>query len=757
MTALGPPLAPWVGALFTVFTCYALGSLFLARLRVSLLRAEKPPLAFVTGAALLHLVIFAILTLHVAYVPVLIAVLGAIVAAALYTGDLRLPSNTPSAPPRATLIDAVRVIFFLIAGTFTFVYIFCAWAPEISPDGSSYHLPFIATYLRAHGFVPVPSSFYSTLSEGVEMIFLPAFGIAGLFFSDPSSVASLAAQGSAAALVHFAFLCALALLIRAYGQRTGHALAGEAAALLVFLSPVAGVVGTSAYVDLGTTAAVFATFYWIQLWDENRSNASLICIGLLGGYCYATKYTAAIMAIYGAGFVLWRTRSWRPVAIVAACAAIMALPWMSKDWIYVHNPVAPFANLLFRNPYIHPEFERVWTEYLRTYGSTDLWKLPWDILVTGNTTGNLLGPVFLILPLALLSLRNTAGRRVLLPAALLCSTYFANIGARFLLPALPFLSFALVLVFEDVPLLLLAFAVFHAVASWPRTLKRYAGKDTWIIARVPTRAAMRNEREDTYLRRSLEYEPARLIESVVPPGEKVLTANGFAKLYTTREIIVGFEGALNEQLEDILDCAWDKIAGPSRAIVFRFAEHSVRRLRVVQTAVMPRPDEQWSIHELRFFLGGKEIPRANDWRLRAFPNPRGVGYAFDNSPVTRWRTWETAKPGNYVEIEFPSPIRVDRLQIETSADNPDIRLQLEEMDASGRWTPLSSKPQDLTRAPENSLRRAAAYELQAQGVRYLLVRDGEPSAASYADDPASWNFSIAARSPGAIIYKVGRE
>ena len=110
-----------------------------------------------------------------------------------------------------------------------------------------------------------------------------------------------------------------------------------------------------------------------------------------------------------------------------------------------------------------------------------------------------------------------------------------------------------------------------------------------------------------------------------------------------------------------------------------------------------------------------------------------------------------------MEIEFPSPIRVDRLQIETSADNPDIRLQLEEMDASGRWTPLSSKPQDLTRAPENSLRRAAAYELQAQGVRYLLVRDGEPSAASYADDPASWNFSIAARSPGAIIYKVGRE
>src|ERR1019366_5488809 len=140
MTALAP-LAPLIGALFTVFACYALGSLFLARLRVSLLRAEKPPLAFVTGAALLHLLIFAILTLHVAYVPVLIAVHGAIVAAALWTGDACLPSTTQIATRRVNFVSAIRVSFFLIAGTFTVVYIFCAWAPEISPDGSSYHLP----------------------------------------------------------------------------------------------------------------------------------------------------------------------------------------------------------------------------------------------------------------------------------------------------------------------------------------------------------------------------------------------------------------------------------------------------------------------------------------------------------------------------------------------------------------------------------------------------------------------------------------
>ena len=754
-------LAPLIGALFTVLACYALGSLFLARLRITLLRAEKPPLAFVTGAALLHLVIFAILTTHVAYVPVLLVVLGALIITAVWTGAARLPANIDGSPHHNRLAIAIRVLFFAIAGTFAVVYFFCAWAPEISPDGTSYHLPLIARYLGAHAFVPVPTSVYSTLSEGIEMIFLPAFGIAGLFFADPTSVASLAAKGSAAALVHFAFLIALALLIRAYGRRTGHAIAGEAAALLVFLSPAAGVVGTSAYVDVGTAAAVFATYYFTQLWDLNRNtdgaNSFLICIGVLGGYCYATKYTAAIMVIYAMGYVLWRTRSLRPVAVVAACGAVMIAPWMLKDWIYVHNPIAPFANSLFRNPYIHPEFERNWFELLRTYNVADRSTLPWMIFVTGGALQNPLGPVFLLTPLVLLSLRKTQGRRMLVPAALLLLTYPANIATRFLLPALPFFAYAFALVFDELPLLIAALVIVHATASWPRNLRRYVAPNAWVLRRTPIRAALRRQSEESYLGAVPNYRAARWLEKVVPSGKMTLMTGGVAQFYTTRETLVSFEGALNDQLEDIRESAWDEVSRPSRAIVFHFAEHNVRRIRVVQTVTMPKPDEQWSVHELRLFLDGKEIPRANDWRLRAFPNPWGVGYAFDNSPTTRWRTRETAKPGNFIDIELPAALTIDQLRIETSFDDPDVRLRLEEMDAHGNWRPLSSKPEAFTWTPETSLRRAASYELQAQGVRYLLVRDGEPGAAAYAEDPDSWNISIAARSEGAIIYKVGRD
>ena len=138
----------------------------------------------------------------------------------------------------------------------------------------------------------------------------------------------------------------------------------------------------------------------------DRRNVLLVCVGALGGYCYAAKYSAALITVYALVFILWRARDWRPAALALACAATMAVPWMLKDWVYVHNPIAPFGNRLFRNPYIHVEFERAWTEFLRTYGSNDRGKILRDVFLDGQVTGTPLGPVFLLLPLGLLALRK---------------------------------------------------------------------------------------------------------------------------------------------------------------------------------------------------------------------------------------------------------------------------------------------------------------------------------------------------------------
>jgi len=215
-------------------------------------------------------------------------------------------------------------------------------------------------------------------------------------------------------------------------------------------------------------------FYWTEVWDEpageRRRLSLLIPVGLLAGYAYAAKYTAFPIAIYALGFVAWRSRRLRPVLLVASCALIMAGPWIARNWIWYQNPVAPFANSIFRNPYIHVMFEHDYSESLRNYGMPSLRPLALEATIRGASIQGIIGPVFLLLPVALAAVRFRAGRRLLLVGALMFSTYFANIGARFLIPSLPFFSLAIGLAFGEAATLLAALMLIHAAVSWPPVL-----------------------------------------------------------------------------------------------------------------------------------------------------------------------------------------------------------------------------------------------------------------------------------------------
>lgn len=729
-------LAALAGAAFTVAACYGLGSMIAARLRARLRRDEKLPLAFVLGASVLHLAIFGIMALRIAYRPVLLTLLAACVGAALVTRDWRLPGSE-SAPRETPLPRAIRYLFGLIAAAFTVLYLFNAWAPEISWDGSTYHLNLVALYLRAHGFKPVLTNIYSTLSGGVDILFVPAFTIG---------------RHSAAALTHFAFLIALALAVLSYGRRIGQPLAGAAAALLVYLSPVVGIDGTSAYNDVAVAAIVFSVFYWVQIWDSQREGRILIAIGLLAGYCYAAKYTAFVMLFYAVGFVAWRTRRMGPAMAVAACSLVMAAPWIVKDWIYIGNPVAPFANRYFQNPNIHVSFERNWTAYLRTYGLKNLWTLPVEATIRGEVTQGLLGPVFLAAPLALLALRSRNGRRLLAPCALILATYFGNVGTRFLIPSLPFIALAMALALEAAAPLLILLVTVHAAASWPQSLVRYT--QAWALQGIPYKAALRIIPEERYLNDHIEYRWARLIEDHVPPGKRVLVRSEVATAYTSRDVLTGYEGAFNEEMQDLLDVGWDSSSQPHKLWTGSFAERRVRRLRVVQTGTDKIPERQWDVHELRFFDAGVELPRLPEWRLQASPNPWGVQLAFDNSEATRWRSWESLHPGMNIEVDFGREQPVDQVRVELSDIDWNVRMRVEAMDANGRWTPLPAREELRQMRYAGSVRRAAGYELRARGVDYLLLKDTDYGAQDIAQDPARWGMTRMVYASGASLYHV---
>jgi hypothetical protein len=337
---------------------------------------------------------------------------------------------------------------------------------------------------------------------------------------------------------------------------------------------------------------------------------------------------------------------------------------------------------------------------------------------------------------------------------LLLATYLGNVGTRFLIPSLPFFALAMAMALGNtwLPAVLV---VIQAATSWPAIIPLYANQYVWRIEGFPYKAALRITPEDEYLRRSnAAYAQTRMVEENVPRGERVLSANSISASYTSREILVSFQGAFNAMLMDGLSMGWLEQLQPTREFVFRFPGRTMQRIRVLQTAT-GHGLEQWNVHELRFLDLSAELLRRPEWRLRAFPNPWEVQLAFDNSPVTRWRSAETGAPGMYIDVDFGHAEQVDEVRMETSKDYQwPMRLQLETLEAQTRWTKVAENPEERPIQVPGSMRRAATNEMRMRGVNYLLVQDGDSGADDYRDDPEAWGLMVVAKVPGATLYRV---
>jgi hypothetical protein len=727
------------GAAFTAAVSWALGRLLFERLKLKLYRGEEHVLAFVAGSAVLSLVMFLLSAVHGVRKGLLLGLGAAILIWTFRTGAHRSKGEALASLPRVWRI-ALGVAFTL----FGVLYLANAMAPEISPDGSAYHLRFVADYHRAHGFMRITTNMYANLSQGLELLFLFAY---------------VFGRHSAAAMVHMLYLFALPWMMLSWARRNGHPVAGAAAAMFTFLSPVIGIDGISAYNDVATAAVLFATFYLVDIWRAERQAGLLPVIGLVAGFAYAVKYTAFLAAPYAlavVGWTSWRAKqNWRrPALVISLAALVMMLPWMAKNALWLGNPVSPFFNKLFPNPYIHVDFEETYRFMMRHYGDIhDYRKLPLELTVHGGAVGGLLGPLFLLAPLGLLALRKSAGRRVLLAGAIFASTYFTNIGTRFLIPAAPFFALALGMVVARAPWLALALVAAHGALSWPDVLKKYCAEYAWRLDRVVYRQALRIEGEDKWLRRKMPaYGIARMLEECVPPEGRVFSFNQVAEAYTTRTVLVSFQAAGNRVLSDILWVALTPESPPTWHHTFRFPERQLRRVRVVQTAG-GAPD-LWSVAEVRYFRGAAELPREPRWRLRAQPNPWGVQLAFDNSPVTRWRSWRKIEPGMFIETGFGRSEALDSVRVEASHDQYKIRMKLEGLDGAGSWITLSDKPEIADVKAPMGLRRMAIQELKARAITHLLIWDSDFGADEIRVNTAVWGVSLVREYGPIRLYKL---
>lgn len=721
------PLAILFGSCFTVAVATALGTRLLGN------ACRDFPARFVCGAGVLSLIVFALCCFGWVY-PAAFLVTGGLAVAQVFVWPI--PKDV-RAKAFLDVFTPIKIVFFLIVAIYFVIYLLNAMAPEISADGAAYHLSFVGRYLREHGFHPITWNFYASLSEGIEMLFLFAFAFG---------------RHSAAAMVHLAFLVALAWQIFAHGKRSGFPLAGACAAVLVFLSPVVGQDAASAYNDVALAAVAFTLFYLLQVWSDSREPRLLLAIGLLAGFAYAVKYTGWPAVIYASGFVLWKSRRWRDMALVCGCAALLIAPWMLKDWMWVRNPLAPFFNQYFRNPYVTIAFEKDYAQYFKLYDLSSRWQIPKAVTISAELQG-VLGPVFVLAPVALLALRWRHGRQLLLAALVFGLNYFSNVGARFLIPMLPFVALALVMVLANaLPALAVAVVLVHSVLSWPSVIPRYTMPGGSHLVKVSWRDAFRLRDTDHFIHSRLPaYSAMRLIEEHTPPGATIFSFRAVPEAYTSRRLLIGYEAAGNEMLGRMLQGAFDAGMRPTWRLRFRFSRQALTGIRVVQTAA---GQDLWSIHELRILDGEHEVTREPRWRLTADPFPWTIQDAFDNSPVTLWRSGEAIRPGMYVQVNFNGTEQADGVLIESSPDQNQIRLKLEGSDSAGRWQTLAAAPSIYDAAPPLVLRRAAARELERRGVSYILLFDGEFGADDFRANQDLWGIKQVGEADGARLYQL---
>lgn len=741
------------GAAFVLLVSSASGQVLFRALGLRLRPYEAGFLSFVAGAAIFSNLVFLLAAAGIFYTNVL-AALGAAVLAVWW---MARPATGPPEDTRDTdLPRAWKLIFWVPYILFGLIYVVAAMAPETSADGGGgYHLGLVARYYDHRGFMPIRTSMYSGLSAGIEMLFLAAFAFG---------------RHSAAALTHLLFLLTLPFGMIACCRRAGKPRAGVIGALLFFMAPVVAKDATCAYVDVATAGVAFGAFCLFEIWREENQTGALVALGLLAGFCYACKFTGgtaivlAIAAVAATGFArrAGALAVCRQAALVGLAALAMALPWLVRDIVVFGNPFFPFLNGLFPNPWQYPMIEAALRRIFAHMSGVQLWQIPFQV-TTGGKLAGIIGPVFLLTPVALLSGRSRFGRRLLVAAFGFSVTYFANIGARFLIPALPFLSLALALGILAAPRIGKALAIVvvlaHALLSWPPFISRWSPDYQWRIETIDLSAALRMTPEKQFLTDHWgDYQGGLLLDRFVPAGDLVYSPDMGQFAYHHRDIIGNFDSSLGVRAFTTFRLPLDPGLARTWRRDLRIPATRLSRLRLVADT---RMDVDLRVSEVRFFDGASEIPREGKWRISASANPWEIQSAFDNGPVSWWTSGQYVEPGMWLEVDFGEPVEIDRVQMEQNADQRWIKIRPTAViestpggEGAALWHDLPFREDGVEEAAPADVRMEVRDELKRMGIRWILIRDGNPAAQNLRTDSPSWGITEIAATTGFQLWRL---
>jgi hypothetical protein len=605
-----------------------------------------------------------------------------------------------------------------------------ALAPETQPDAAGYHLGLAAEWARSGAF-PRRTGFYELLPLGLETLYLPAYYLAG---------------AAGAKLVHFAFFAASLPLIARVGRQCGLE-PGRAVLAAVFYSctPVVMIAASSAYTDAAIVFFTLAAFS--ALLDRRDASA-----GLAAGFCFAIKVTGGIVP---AAALIWLAarREWGRLARLAPAAAVVSLPWTLRAFILTGNPIAPLGNGVFPNDFFHAHSERVLTSYFTDYGGVRGWEVWRSLLWGGASLQGLIGPCCIVLVAAALALRRRETRPLVIAGAVIAAPWFANLGARFLMPALPFAALAAAAVLPRN--LMAAATVLHAVLAWPAVMDLYADKGAWRLRGFPWQAALGIEPAGSYLARELyEYRFVTKAAARVKRGETMLDLYGLPYAYLPVVPLGPLPSAEFDNVVYALNAARGAPPDLLHTLDCRWPMEFLRQARISTEAPWPAP---FSIAEAQPLRGGSPVQAVRNWFLDAEPNGGDSTLAMDNNKASRWSTLDPARGGEWWSVRFDRPVPLDGMRFHIVNASASLKLNVTLESASGRvWR--ACRDARFQPGPLVFYRKAAMAFAKSRGVRWIagstrgeghgpLVRELEMA-------PAAYGVEIAERDGELILFRV---
>lgn len=759
------PVIALVGASITVWTAAALGKIvcrWVGFVGEQTSWAERCVLNFGIGSACLSTVVFVMCCLHIARTETF-----ALLAFSVLVGAWR-GRTEPAALKEWTEIlrwlwdwrNWPLLTVGVIYGGMYFVY---ALAPETQWDAVSYHLGLVREYINHHGFVGITTSIYAFLPLGTEMLYLFAYSF-GLH--------------SAAKLVHLALTAATVVALVGFTSRHGSRPTAFLAAVLYFCAPIVGMDSTTAYNDCALAFFCFLTFAVLVDWQRKQSQAGLLLIGCLAGFCFAIKYTGGL-ALVGAGTTILacslrrRRELWpalRSLAWFSIAASVFVLPWVAKNLYITGNPFAPLFNDWFPNQYVTSVWEYSYREELRHFngfgrgGWIDYVTAPLEVTIWGGLVQGILGPVFLLAPMALVAWRRPLVWALIATSILAASPWLSNAGVRFLIPALPFVAVAMAISLERFPRVVLpsviVIGIVHAFLSWPSVITRWHPEWTWRLeSPIPWEAALRLRPEAEYLASKLPaYVMAMKIDEIADPGERVLALNQLPEAYMDTEVLVAYQGALNERMFHALRLPVDQTLWPSQRLTVSLGVGE----RITGFRISPTNSHEqieWALSEVVFYSDALPIQPTEDWRVKTSSRPWESRRIVDGDPIGGWYSGTAFHPDMSIEIHWDDPMKVSAIDIIYPLLQSAVKLEFSVRTATKEWALINGK----TSLAEVSLDKSVLQswtreELQRGGIDLLLVdTTGQGHnfiAPTITAEPEAWGLKEVFRERTLRLYRV---